>query len=170
MTTGLNFNIQMLKTDGLLNVFSANVNPYNDSQLGYDNGNGSQQVNVFGENRYTVTPSSGTLDVDLLAILDPFGVACAFTKIRLLYVKNRMASGGGQLLIGGAAANPWTAPFSGSGAPTTARATCNPGAKWTAEDPFTGLAVTSTSKVLRFTHNGGSSGSIVFDLLAVGIR
>jgi len=152
-------------TDGVGNVFSAGINNQSDSKLAYTNGTGNQQIRRFYEARVTLTPSSGTFDLDLTTILDPFGNICNTSKIKFVYIKNRSAAGGGTLLMGAASSNPWVGMWATSGAPTTVKHTIEATGEFFASSPNSGYSVSATSKTLRFTHNGGSSGSIVFDIV-----
>ena len=67
--------------------------------------------------------------------------------------------------MGAAVSNPWFGLWANSGAPTTVKQTIEAMAEYFASSPNGGFTVSATSKTLRFTHNGGSSGSIVFDLV-----
>ena len=151
--------------DGVGNTFSAGVNNSNDSLQSYSNGTGNAQLRRIHEERVTLTPASGTYDLDLTTILDPFGVVCNTSKIKFIYIKNRAAATGGQLLVGAAVSNPWIALFANSGAPTTVKETIDAGGEFFRSSPNTGFTVSAGSKTLRFTHNGGSSTSIVFDVV-----
>ena len=63
----------------------------------------------------------------------------------------------GILQIGAAASNQWTAPFAGSGAPTTSKIPVHPNGAfllYSAKDPA--YAVTGSDKLLRLTASGGN--------------
>src|SRR5262245_34742915 len=104
--------------DTIGNVASLPINTDNDSKLQYGQTNPqSGQVATIPTKCHTsrrvITNSSPTLDIDLQALTDIYNNVLNFTKIYVIYIKNRDASGGSGVKVGGAGTGAWTAPFDG---------------------------------------------------------
>lgn len=166
----LNLAIAQTKVDAIGNEGPFSYNTSVDMRLVWADGSGNGQGQRIYVARVLLTPSSGTFDLDLSTMTDPFGNIINPSKIKELSVFNRSDVGGGNLLVGAASSNPWVGPWASSGAPTTVKETVQPEGIWYQRAPNTGLTVSATSKVLRFTHGGGSSGSIPFDIYLLCVQ
>jgi hypothetical protein len=119
-------------------------------------GAGIGQINLLCP--ITGTLTAGTTLIDLTAVLDPYGASKNFARAKVLAILNLATADGANLLVGGAAANAWAAPFNGV---ATSKLVIGPG--WV--DPLnntsyvgyfllasanaTAYPVTGTSKVLQ---------------------
>ena len=104
-------------------------------------------------------PASFELDLITLAGfeqgVDPLRNTAIFNSIVAVLIRNH-ASSDGDLIVGGASSNPWTAPFAASGAPTTAKITLKPGGFILLTAPTAaGYALTGTNKMLRLETTSG---------------
>lgn len=133
----------------------------------WTNGTGPNQTNFMYRARRTVTLATTTDDIDLAGVLtDVFGDTINFAHIKEIVILNRATVSGEDLLIGGAAANPWNQPFNGSG---TAKDDCWASGIWVRSAPLSGIPVTAgSSDTLRVTHNG-SADDIDYDIVIKGV-
>jgi hypothetical protein len=129
--------------------------------LALTQGVGANQINAIAVERdRTMTgPASYELDLATLAGFeqpkDPLRNTVVFDNIVALLIRCQ-ASSDGDLIIGGASTNPWTAPFAASGAPTTVKITLKPGGFILLTAPTsTGYPVAGTNKILRFETTTG---------------
>lgn len=113
--------------------------------------------------RKVLTVASSIMDIDLTQLTDRWGNLIVWNAIYGFYFKNRDVSGASGLHIGGAASNPWTAPFNGQ---TTACLQLDSGGEIMLTTPNRGFPVTATSKVLRFQndHSSPSGPAVTFDM------
>lgn len=130
-------------------------------------GSSANQVEIMYRERVTVTPSTPNHDLDLSGVLaDVFGDTLTFTRAVAVLINNLTTTTGNHLIVGAAAANPWTAPFNGSG---TATARCGAGSPLVLADLVDGYTVSAgSSDTLRVAHNGVSSDDIEFDIVILG--
>lgn len=117
-------------------------------------GTGAGKFNLMTVLAATLT--AATEEIDLTTLTDPGGQAINFARIKGYGLFNFSVAGGssaGNLIVGGAASNPWAAPFDGTG---TSKLVVGPGPSsgvpggvvhWFGD--ATGLAVSGTSKVLK---------------------
>jgi hypothetical protein len=164
LNTGLQLAVQtsLTKTDGLASA-SANV-PWS---YGFEwpDGTGADQANRLYQGRRTLTASS-TEDLDLsgTTLLDSYGVAIAFARIKALIVK-AAAGNANNVIVGGASANQWVGPF-GAAAHTIA-VKPNGTLVLTAPDA-TGWAVTAgTGDLLKIANSAGGT-SVTYDIFLIG--
>jgi hypothetical protein len=131
--------------------------------LALSQGVGANQINAIAveRDRHMSGPASYELDLVTLSGFeqpkDPLRNAIAFDNIVALLIRNQVSSNG-DLIVGGASTNPWTAPFAASGAPTTAKLTLKPGGFLLLAAPtVAGYAVSGTNKMLRLETTSGET-------------
>jgi hypothetical protein len=129
--------------------------------LSLTQGVGANQINAIAveRDRNMTGPTSFELDLITLAGfeqgVDPLRNTAIFNSIVAVLIRNH-ASSDGDLIVGGASSNPWTAPFAASGAPTTAKITLKPGGFILLTAPTAaGYALTGTNKMLRLETTSG---------------
>jgi len=128
-------------------------------------GAGANQANRIWHDQRTLTASS-TEDLDLSgsALLDPYGVAVAFARVKLIAV---IAAAGNtnNVLLGGVAngLSTWLAPQ------TTGTLAVRPGAWVVHCDPSaTGMAVTAGTADLLHVANSAGGSSVTYDIYIAG--
>lgn len=131
-----------------------------DSKTEFANGNGSQQINRVYSAQHTITQASGTLDLDLQAVVDVFGDVVGFTKILAVYLRSTGTAG---FKIGGAGSNGWAAPFNAN-----TSYVYGPATQFMAENKASGWAVSAGSRLLRITHGGLSADNLVLEMILLG--
>jgi hypothetical protein len=104
-------------------------------------------------------PTSFELDLITLAgfeqAKDPIRNSVVFDSIVAIFIRNQSSSDG-DLIIGAASSNPWTAPFAASGTPGTVRLTLKPGGFILLTAPTTaGYALSGSNKMLRLETTTG---------------
>jgi hypothetical protein len=135
-------------------------------EIKYSYGTGTNQFQEVVASVNTVTPSTTDASFDLSSIANVINDTIAFTKIRAIMVENTTATTGHDLTVGGAAANPWTAPFNGSG---TLKNLIEPNGKWIMESPVDGLVVTNNSSDILLVAHAAGAGDITFNIVIFGI-
>jgi hypothetical protein len=123
-------------------------------------GTGANQINAIAvdRDRHMTGPSSFELDLSTLAgfeqATDPLRNMIQIDNIVAIFIRNQSVSSG-DLLVGAASSNPWTAPFAGSG---TAKVNLKPGGFILLTAPaVAGYPVTGTSKMLRLETTSGQT-------------
>jgi len=139
-----------------------------DSERNYTNGTGTGKFNVVHSSRRSLTAGSATDDIDLTLLEDPSGTPCAFSIIRFIYIKNREASGGTDLRVGGAGTNAWIAPWKDAPSPTGIFTTVEAGGEWFLSSPIDGMRVITGERLLRIVHATGSGAALDYDLIVCG--
>ena len=136
--------------------------------LALTQGVGANQINAIAveRDRHMTGPASYELDLATLAGFeqpkDPLRNTVTFDNIVALLVRNQTTSTG-DLIVGGASTNPWSAPFVASAEPGTTKITLKPGGILLLTAPTAaGYAISGTSKMLRLeTTSGSTSADII---------
>ncbi len=133
-------------------------------QITFAEGTGANQANrVWSDTRTIAASTSEDLDLSGSALLDPYGVAVVFTKVKAIFV--RAAAGNtNNVVVGGAAATQWAAMLG-----TTGTVTLPPGALFAAFNPSTaGYAVAAGATDLLKVANSGAGTSVSYDIVIIG--
>lgn len=125
----------------------------------------ANQANRIWSDTRTLTASS-TEDLDLAgaALLDPYGVAVVFARLKGIFVR-ASAANANNVIVGGVAAglSTWLAPQ------TTGTLVVRPGAWVMHCDPSaTGMAVTATTADLLHVANSAGGTSVTYDIVLIG--
>jgi hypothetical protein len=134
-------------------------------QVLFAEGVGANQANRIWSDTRTLG-ASATEDLDLAgaALLDPFGVAVVFARIKFLYIK-AAAANTNSVLVGGVAAG-WDTLISPA---ATGVLKLPPGAGFAAWAPSAaGFVVTATTADLLHVANSAGSTSVTYDVVAIG--
>lgn len=126
-----------------------------------DSGTGANQASqVWSDTRTLTTGANETLDLNG-SLTDAFGVSVTFTKVKLLYIRNK---GTTALTVGGAASNGFVSPFGSA----TDVVKVPPGGELRLYAPdATGFAVVAgTADQLKIANAAGASCD--YDILIVG--
>ncbi len=126
------------------------------------NGTGDNQADLIYRDATSV--GVGGTDIDLAGgLTDDFGQTLTFVEIVAVYIKNTTASGGGNLLIGGAAANQWV----GMLAVANDVVKLPPGGVYFYTAPYDGdcAVVAGTGDILQVA---ASAGTATYDIILVG--
>jgi hypothetical protein len=140
---------------------------YTNSPTSYSNGSGEYQVNAFYSDTRSLAATNESFDFDLASgagsIIDGFGTQLVFTKIKLLYVKNKSTTASQRLTLSGDfLTGVATSPLGGT-APTIV---IGPGGIALLDSPIDGFAVTATTgDVLTITNTATFS----YDIIILGI-
>lgn len=62
---------------------------YTNSPTAYTNGTGANQINAFYADTRTLAATNESFDLDAGTITDSYGTGLVFTKIKLLYIRNK---------------------------------------------------------------------------------
>jgi hypothetical protein len=129
--------------------------------LALTQGVGANQINAIAVERDRPMTGPASYELDLVTLAgfeqakDPLRNTVVFDSIVAIFIRNQKSSDG-DLIVGGAASNPWTAPFVASGAPTTVKITLKPGGFVLLTAPTTaGYPVSGTNKMLRLETTSG---------------
>lgn len=134
-------------------------------KLDLTDGTGAAQANQQWHASRTLTAgTSETLDLSG-SLTDAFGTTVAFARIKAILIKNTSANAAGVLTVGGAASNPWYAPF---GAATDTVKIRPGGVLLLACDDATGYAVTAGTGDRLQLANGDGSNSLTYEIVVVG--
>lgn len=135
----------------------------------FTNGIGKNQADIFwGDKARTISESAnddinifdgGTIDIGPGVGRDPLGNDLAIAKIVTLFIYNH-ASSAGNLVIGNAASNPWTAILSGT-TPTVGPITPGGLIELVAPDATAWAVTDASNNILRINASGGD---VVFDI------
>lgn len=129
-------------------------------------GTGAGQADRLWTDRRTIA-ASGTDDLDLVgtALLDPFGAAVTFTRVKGLFVAADKTNTN-NVVLGAAASNAWATLLSATGT-----VTLKPGASVAfvaGEDDAVAWPTTSgTGDILRVANSGAGSG-VNYDIVIIG--
>jgi hypothetical protein len=163
LNTGLRLEVDtsLTKTDGLASA-SADV-PWTYG-FQWPDGAGAGAANRLYQARRTLA-ASATEDLDLAAVLlDSYGAAITFARIRALIVK-AAAGNTNNVVIGAAATNTWVGPF---GAATHTVAVQPDGIEMHIAPGATGWPVTAGTGDLLKIANSGAGTSVTYDIFLVG--
>ncbi len=129
------------------------------------NGTGADQANLVWHDQRTLA-SGANEELDLAGgLTDAYGGTVTFAKIKAILITNPDTAS--TLIIGGAAANGWTAMFADS----TDKIVIRPGGRFYMEAAdATGLAVTAGSgDLLKIEHGAESSVAIDYKIAIAGV-
>ncbi len=131
-------------------------------------GTGQFQMDQLWADRRFVSAASPLDDIPLTGFLEnAFGETVNFAKVKLCMIVNLSTTTGERLKVGGAASNPWVAPFDGS---ATSKNVCGPGSPLVLSDMSDGFTVVpATGDILRVAY-AGSGGYISYDIVLVGTK
>ena len=148
------------KTAGLSSVVES-INNVVKRVIAY--GTGNNQANKVYTLKDQSIAASGVLDVDLSgALVDAYGVACVFTKVKALQVVNKSAIA--VITIGNDAAS-FVGPFGDK----THTITLQPGESIMLTNILVGWTVTAgTADILQITNDDGAEIALV-DVMVVGL-
>jgi hypothetical protein len=105
-----NLDISIRATESLVNgLGSGQVAPALTVSLGFGNGTGANNINEVWTK--SATAAAAPVTYTLSALVDDLGRTIPIAKVRGIVVANLSGTDGQTLTIGGAATNPWTAPF-----------------------------------------------------------
>ncbi len=135
-----------LDLDTVTDRLSKNFNTH------FANGAGASQVNLQFHDKRTLAAGASE-DLDLAGgLVDAFGQALTFAKIKLLFLKNLSTTQ--TLTVGGAAANAWVGPFGAA----THTLSIKPGGIATLILDPNGFAVTAgTGDLLKVLNSAGAT-------------
>jgi len=128
-----------------------------------ENGTSADQADlVFRDQRTLALSTSENLDL-AGGLTDAYGTTITFVKVKLIYVKAK-SDNGGNIIIGGAAANTFVGPF----ADATDKVKVPAGGMFQVGDATTGWTVTAgTGDILKVENDDGSD-SGTYDIIIVG--
>lgn len=134
-------------------------------ELNFAEGTGANQANrVFRDTRTLTASSTEDLDLAGSALLDAFGVAVVFARVKELYVKAAAANTNNVLL--GGVANGWAAFLSPA---ATGIITLPPGAHIHIGNPSAaGWVVTAGTGDLLHVANSAAGTSVSYDIVIIG--
>lgn len=159
-------NVQLI-TD-LINALTLNTVV---SETGYSknfqftNGTGANQIqSVYSASRTIALSSSENLDLAGV-LLDAFGAAITFTKVKAIVIF-AYAANTNDVVVGGVGANGFVSPF-GSNAD---KVNVKPGGIFVLIAPdINGYAVTATTADLLKVANSGAGTSVTYDIVIMGV-
>lgn len=131
----------------------------------FTDGSGANQANkVWSDTRTLAASANEDLDLNGSSLIDAFGVAMAFTKIKAIIVVADAANTN-DVVVGGAASNGFISPFGAA----TDKVKVRPGGMMVLVDPSAaGYAVTAaTADLLRVT-NGGAGTGVNYTIFLIG--
>jgi hypothetical protein len=165
LQTLVSLNVQASQ-DSALDLGKAAFTAAKTYSTSFMNGVAAGQSNKLFTDTRTVAASSND-DLDLNGVLtDAFGGSLALLRVRALIVV-AAAGNTNDVVVGGAAANPWLAPF-GSG---TDKVKVKPGATLALfagiADATSWVVVPTTGDILRVA-NGGAGTPVTYDIVIVG--
>lgn len=140
-------------------------NPTSGMSNTYANGTGANQANQHWHDSESLASGENT-ELDLAGgLTDAFGDVITFTKIKVLYIKNRGTDS--TLLVGNADSHQWL-PLLGGPAETIK---IPPGGRLLIEVPSAdGLAVgAGSADILRLEHEADGSQAIPYDIFILGV-
>jgi len=133
----------------------------------YDNGTGAGQVDRIWHDTRTLTASSSEdLDLSGAALLDPYGNAVVFARVKVLMISAALGNTN-NVVVGGVASGLSTilAPAA------TGTEIIRPGggmAWWAGPADATGAVVTATTADLLHVANSGAGTSVTYDIIVLG--
>jgi hypothetical protein len=131
----------------------------------FTDGSGAGQASkVFTDLRTLAASATEDLDLNGTTLLDAFGNAIAFTKIKGIIVVADAANTN-DVVVGGAAANGFISPFGAA----TDKVKVRPGGMLVLVDPgAAGYAVTAATADLLRIGNGGAGTSVNYQIFLIG--
>lgn len=161
----VSLNVQGSQTSAL-DLGSAAFTASKTYSTSYANGTAAGQANKLFTDTRTITASSND-DLDLNGVLtDAFGGSLALLRVKALVVV-AAAGNTNDVVVGGAASNPWLAPFGSA----TDKVKIKPGGTLAL---FAGIAdatgwvvVAATGDILRIA-NGGAGTPVTYDIVIIG--
>ena len=161
----VSLNVQATQ-DAALDLGKAAFNASKTYSVSYQNGVAAGQANKLFTDTRTIAASAND-DLDLNGVLtDAFGGSLALLRVKGLVVA-AAAGNSNDVVVGGAASNPWLAPF-GAGTHTLK---VKPGGVLAL---FAGIAdatawpvVAATGDILRIA-NGGAGTPVTYDIVIIG--
>jgi len=142
------------------------------------NGTSENMANDMFHDRRYLTTGSPTDDLDLAGgLTNSFGETLTFTAIKQIVIYNLgvpdashatwTPTAGEDLDIGGAASNPFTAPFDGG---ATSKVTVPSGGMLVMTAPLDGWTVTAGSAdTLRVALDGGGANDVDYEIVIIGV-
>lgn len=131
--------------------------------VSYADGTGAGQVSKeFSDKRTIGAASSENLDLSG-SLTDAFGNPVQFSAIKAIIVKADAANVG-NIVLGGAASNPFVGPF----ADATDKITIKPGGIFVLAHPGAGWTVTAGTGDILLMANGGAADAL-YDIVLLGI-
>lgn len=125
-------------------------------------GTGTDQANMVWGDQRSLSATSENLDL-AGGLTDVFGTTITFTYIKGLLIKNSTATAGANLLVGGAAANAWYAPFNAA----TDIVKVGPNGSLLIWHPGAGWAVTAgTGDILKID---SGAATIIYKIMIIGL-
>jgi hypothetical protein len=133
-------------------------------RISFAPGTGANQASLLWHDQRTLA-ASATETLDLSgSLLDAFGVAVAFTKVRAILVY-AAAANTNDVVVGGAAATQWAAPFGD----VTDKVNVKPGGLFLLTAPdANGMAVANGATDSLKIANGSSGTGVTYDILIIG--
>ena len=131
---------------------------------GVTNGTGANQANlIFRDQRTLGATTSENLDL-AGSLTDAYGSTITFARVKLIYVKAATANGG-NIIVGGAAANTFVGPF----ADATDKVKIPAGGMFQVADAgATGWVVTAgTGDILKVENDDGAEAG-TYDIIIIG--
>jgi len=127
------------------------------------NGTSADQADlIFRDQRTLALSTSENLDL-AGGLTSVFGATLTFVKVKMIYVKAK-STNGGNIIVGGAAANAFVGPFADSSDKVNIPA----GGLYHVADPTTGWTVTAgTGDILKIENDDGAAEG-VYDIIIVG--
>lgn len=134
------------------------------NDIGFSSGNGAGQVNLaFFDRRTLAGSASESLDLAAGGLVDAFGQAITFTRIKGIYLRAD-AGNAGNIVIGGAPSNAFAGPFSDN----TDKLRVPPGDVYLSSAMAAGWTVTpGTGDLLLIANAGASSAS--YEIALIGL-
>ena len=139
------------------------IDPTNYFQWSVANGTSANQADlIFRDQRTLALSTSENLDL-AGGLTSVFGAAITFVKVKLIYVKAK-SDNGGNIIVGGAAANAFVGPFADSSDKINVPA----GGMYQVADATTGWTVTAgTGDILKIENDDGAAEG-TYDIIIVG--
>ncbi len=117
----------------------------------WNNGTAAEQINLLCRKTLALAAAAQTINLYDGSLLDPFGNACAFRRIRRIRWRNADQTDGHTVAVSGGASTPWTGIINSAGVLTCYPSSANADGWTEFTAPNTnGIAVTSGSNTLKF--------------------
>lgn len=135
------------------------------ARVEFATGVGANQANLmFADRRTLAASASEELDLDGGSLLDPFGEAVTFKRVKAILVK-AAADNTNKVVLGGAAANAFVGPF-GAAAHTVS---IDPGGAVLFVSPSAaGWVITASTADLLKIANGAGGSAVTYDIVLIG--
>jgi len=127
------------------------------------NGTSTDQADlIFRDQRSLALSTSENLDL-AGSLTDAYGSTITFAKVKLIYVKAK-STNGGNIIVGGAAANTFVGPF----ADATDKVKVPAGGMYQVADAGTGWTVTAGTGDILKVENDDAADAGVYDIIIIG--